>query len=84
MSRSDDPGSSKCASIVFFLIPVVITITKQFYSIVLVSENGPARPGSLSEFECGVKVKSGLLREAEGEIKISLTYLTAVITNSWL
>lgn len=68
----------------FFFIPEVITITKQYYSIVPISEKGPARPGNLSEIECGVKVKSGLLREAEGEIKISLTYLTAVITNSWL
>lgn len=57
----------------FFYIPKVITITKQY-----------CRPEILSEIECGVKVKSGLLREAEGEIKISLTDLTAVITNSWL
>lgn len=50
----------------FSFKPVAMTITKQYDSIVLISENGPARPGILSEIECGVKVESGLRREAEG------------------
>lgn len=44
-----------------------------------------ARPRALSELEIVVrKWSKGVAREAEGAVKISLTYSAAVIINSWL